>query len=343
MPLPIPMEKNFLAAMLHGRRSRLAENDRLDELCRIRTVEDLAQVLFPGESIESATALQRRMVSSLMHELDRLAGATAEDRRALLPWLRIRFLTENLKVMVRGRATHAAVETLSSYLIPLPRELTLDVSKMLEADSAEAFFALIPNSVLRKRLKILDKICVNHTESFYLETALDHAYLSERVFRAQGIGEDRELILAAVRQEVDIFHLMLAARGKLGYGLSPETLSGLYVHGGMPRKRFFNMLAANDLSALIKLAVGWVIDSSPRANDPAELEILAWNRLFRLANKAFRQGHMGMGAVIGYTILRRIELANLISLCEGIRTEVPPESLRARLIPCGMKEDVAHV
>ena len=42
---------------------------------------------------------------------------------------------------------------------------------------------------------------------------------------------------------------------------------------------------------------------------------------------------MGVAAVVGYVGLRRVEVANLIMLSEGIRLGVTPEVLRGRLIP----------
>ena len=53
----------------------------------------------------------------------------------------------------------------------------------------------------------------------------------------------------------------------------------------------------------------------------------------RLANRAFRRSHMGMGAVVGYTGIRRVEVANLITLSEGIRAGMAAETIRARLLP----------
>jgi V/A-type H+-transporting ATPase subunit C len=338
------MEMNFLAAMLHGRRSRLAEDGRLDELSLIRNVHELGRILYPDETISTASALQRRMVADLLNELGRLAGGTDQDRRALLPWMRVRFQIENLKVLARGRTTRTALESLLPYMVPLSRDLALDAQQLLAAESTGAFFARIPNPVLCKRILAIDETCRTQPGTFHLEAVLDHAFLGELAFRAQGIaGEDRESILAAIRQEVDLFHLMLVVRGKLGYGLKPETLLGLHVRGGgLAREGFAALLAVADLEAVAQMATGRVIDVRPGSADAAELETLAWNRLLRLANKAFRQGHMGMGAVVGYTILRRVELANLITLCEGIRIGTAPAALRARLIPRAVAE-ATHV
>jgi vacuolar-type H+-ATPase subunit C/Vma6 len=51
---------------------------------------------------------------------------------------------------------------------------------------------------------------------------------------------------------------------------------------------------------------------------------------------------MGLGAVVAYASIRRVEVANLISLSEGVRAGVAPEVVRRRLIP---RQDIegAHV
>lgn len=338
----VPMEQNFLAALLHGRRSRLAEAGRLDDLCRIRTVPELARVLYPGATVSSAAELQRRMAAGVLDELNGLAGGVEGDRRAFLPWLRVRFQVENLKVLARGRASRMTLESVQPHLMALPRDLKLDLPKLMAADSPAAFCALIPNPVLCKRLRKAGERLRALPDLFWLEAALDQAYLGELLFRAQGLaGEDRPPVLAAVRQEVDLFHLMLAVRGKSGYGMKPDALVELYVPGSaLTRQRFAAMLAARDLAEVAELAQGRAVDARPEKAGPAELETLAWNRLLRLANQAFRAGHMSLGAVAGYTLLRRVELANLITLCEGLRLGVAPGVLRARLIPRAVAEAV---
>jgi len=69
-----------------------------------------------------------------------------------------------------------------------------------------------------------------------------------------------------------------------------------------------------------------------KAADTSALEGLAWKRFFRLANFAFRQSHMGLGAIMGYAGLRRVEVANLITISEGIRNGMAAEKIHGRLI-----------
>ena len=166
-------------------------------------------------------------------------------------------------------------------------------------------------------------------------------------------GEDKEDVRPLILQEAAIFHLLLVVRGRFLYGLSPELLLPMHVTGGgIPRETFAAMLADPDLPTAAARAVGRAIDALPKTAqasgagsatlDPAALEALAWSRFRRLANRAFRRGHMTLGAVAGYVGLRRVEVANLITLSEAIRTGVPSESIRARMIPRHELE-AAHV
>jgi vacuolar-type H+-ATPase subunit C/Vma6 len=144
-------------------------------------------------------------------------------------------------------------------------------------------------------------------------------------------------------QEVDTFHLMLALRGRFHYELASEALLPMHVQGsGISRGRFTAMLSAPDPAAAVGRVADRVLDAMPFGEEvgtgasqevTAACEALAWKRFLRLANRAFRRGHMAIGQLIGYAGLRRVEVLNLITLSEAIRTGVSAAAIRARLIP----------
>jgi hypothetical protein len=74
MALQIALDLDYLAANVHGRRSRLAEAERLDALCRLRTVTDLARALFPESRFLTAAALQRVLILDQVEELTEIAS-----------------------------------------------------------------------------------------------------------------------------------------------------------------------------------------------------------------------------------------------------------------------------
>jgi vacuolar-type H+-ATPase subunit C/Vma6 len=336
---------DYLAARLHGRRSRLAEAERLDELCRLRSIPELASALYPEREFQTTVDLQRQLVQDLAGEMSELVAHLTGGGARLLDWMVARFQVENLKILVRGLATRTPLDLLQSHLVSLPKELGLNVRALATAGSLDEFIRLLPVGPLRESLEEAAGSYGGQTKPFFLEAALDRGYFRELLARVDRLaGEDKEVIQAMVFQEVDIFHLMLVTRGRFHYGLPPALLLPLHLDGTrISRARFTAMLGEPDLRAAAHRAVGHALDSlppepkgmseAPSVVDPAMLEALAWKRFLHLANSAFRRSHIGLGTVVGYVGIRRAEVANLITLSEGIRTGLPVEVIRARLIP----------
>jgi vacuolar-type H+-ATPase subunit C/Vma6 len=308
----------------------------------VRTVPELGRALYPEREFHAAGELQRQLVQDLVGELAQLRAYLTGAGARLLDWLVARFEVENLKVLVRGFITRRPLELL--HLVSLPKEPALPTQALASAESWTEFVRLLPNGPLRESLEEAGDL-EGRPKPFFLEAALDRGYFRELLARAERVfGEDQKVVRDLVFQEVDMFNLMLVVRGKFHYGLTPASLLPLHVEGsGISRARFMAMLRETDLRAVDRHAVGRAVDALPpepkgtgeggTSLDPARLEALAWQRFQRLANAAFRRSPVGLGAVVGYAGLRRVEVANLITLSEAIRNGLGVEVIRARLLP----------
>lgn len=337
MRQPLGNDLDFLSARLHGRRSRLAEAERLDTLSGIRDLPEFFHAVYPEAKLPTATEFQRRLVRELIDEISAFLTHLSGTEARLLEWILVRFQVENLKVVLRGRSTGKPIE---EHLMPLYGTQAIDVQALTAAASLEEFATLIPQEAIGKKFLQLAAPLGDQSPPLFLEAALDSAYFAQLIAKVHAIsGEDTATIKALIFNEADMFHLMLAVRGRFHYGLTPELLLPLHVDGTrIPRMRFAAMLADPDLSTVANRAVGRVLDMLPRAADPVNIEVLAKDRFWRLANKAFRNSAIGFGVVIGYVGIRRVDVANLITLSEAIRAGMAPASVRARLIPRSGKE-----
>lgn len=335
---------DYLATRLHARRSRMAEAERLDALCQFRAIPELGRALRPEFDFSTAANFQRRLLQELVQEFSFCRRHLDGAGNALVSWMQARFQIENIKVLLRGFLNHTPLDALQKHLVPLRRELTLDAEALLNSETVGAFADHLPAGWPRKHLQSAVAVPRDGSREFFFEAALDIGYFHELLLRIELLSDaDKELIRSLARQEVEMFHLLLAVRGKFNHGLTAESLSPLGVPGsGAAAERFKAMLAAADISAAAKLGLGHCFDELPAgtatnetstATNPAILESLAWRRFLRLANGAFRHSQMGLGTVVGYLEIRRVEVANLITLSEGIRTGVAAEKIRARLIP----------
>ncbi len=95
---------------------------------------------------------------------------------------------------------------------------------------------------------------------------------------------------------------------------------------------------------MAKRVTGRVIDSFPQniTVSPSTLEELGWNRYDRLSCRAFRASILGPGIIFSYSGIRRIEVANLTSIIEGVRLAMSSDKIRSRLLPRTEWEEV-HV
>jgi vacuolar-type H+-ATPase subunit C/Vma6 len=341
----MPDDLDHLAAILHGRRSHMAEGDRLTGLCQVPTLQELAQLVFPGSEPRGVVEFQRLLVHDLIRELSGLLGHMSGPAAHLLHWLLVRFQLENLKVLIRIRFSGQTETRVQDYLVSLPRDLTLDAHGLSTAESYDDFIRLAPKGAFREALKRAIEIYGDRARPFFFEAVLDREYLQGLLAHVEMFREStREHFKPMYRQEVDIFHLMVVLRGKFHYGLDHEALLPLHVRGGrISRALFTQMLKDQDVRTAVERAAENVFDAPPPEETPdgrsspawvgaAALERLAWSRFAHLANLAFRKSHLGLGAVLGYAGLRRVEVANLVTLSEGVRRGIPGEAIRARMI-----------
>lgn len=332
---------DFANALLHGRHSRMHEGSRLDDICRLRTVPELARELGISIGTSSFSMLQRLLLEQLITELNSLRHHLADGSLLLYEWILARFQLEQLKVVIRGFLARSSAHLIREHLIVLPRELALNTDRLLCAESLTKYADLLPSNGLRDVAK--NALSANNTQLFFLEAALDHEYFREMLVRAARLHPtDLSEFNALMLQEIDIFHLLLVLRGKFGSGFKADQLLPLHVSGSAITKTLFKeMLSDPEPATAAKRVVNRAIDNVPQNQtvNVSILEEMCWNRYYRLSCQSFRKSMLGPGIIFSYAGLRRTELANLITIIEGVRLGMAVDKLRSRLLPRAEWED----
>ncbi len=296
---------DYLAARLHGRKSRMAETERLDRLCRIRNLSDFSATIFPDAEYHEIIDLQRQLVHELAHEVSGFTPHLAGPRAQLLDWILVRFRLQNIKVLIRAHITKIPVYEVQKHLVPLPEEPAPGTYIPATTDPLSVFTRLLPKEKLRKDF---EKTLVTYSDNlrpFFLEAALDSGYFSELLARVNRLPEEeRDIVRPVAEQEADIFHMVLCIRGKFHYGLTPDLLLPFHVGGtGISRARLTAMLNDPDSDTAITRLLGHAVDELPSEHRSGEtdgqtyaahVEALARKRLLRLANSAFRKRPYGI-------------------------------------------------
>jgi vacuolar-type H+-ATPase subunit C/Vma6 len=305
----------------------------LESLCRIRSQAELAKAIRADTPIETSAEIQQRLVRDLVDDFYDILIHLSGARHRLFGWLLDRFQLRNLKLVYRAFRTGASSDELQKHVIPWPGKPTLDLKGLALVKTLGELPRVLPVGPLYDMFREAILRPEVAEDPYLWETRLDRDYFRELLTRLNDLtAEDREVIGPMIVQEVDTFHLMLVLRF-LSRADSPfSKVQSMHIEETrIPRQMFGTMLGSKEFSTAIAPAVGRALDVLPA--NPWTVEALAWTRFQRLANRSFRAGHMGFGVIAGYAGLRRIEVANLLTISEGIRINLASDQIRTRMLP----------
>ena len=271
MPKDSHTDLTFLAARLHGRRSRAAEGERLDELCALSNVPELSRKVLGGIEIATAPELQRDP-----HATTHRRSARAERphpgcaaRPARLGASSIHRLQS--QGAAPGGCSIGSTGTRSSRTSSRCPGSSRPWGPCLPSSkSVRELVDLVPLPALREPLARVLRSQVAQGHPFFFEAALDQAWLQGMMKRAAALAsEDAELVSELVAQEARIFHLMLVLRGRAQQGLDPAALLPWRLELGPAEKRRLVAAAADPRNQLL-LAAGSAADVAGRGGECVE-------------------------------------------------------------------------
>ena len=82
---------DYLATRLHARRSRMAEAERLDALCQVRTLPELSRAVRLDTDYQAVAEFQRRLVQDLARELAGCVRHVGGAGGEVFAWILARF------------------------------------------------------------------------------------------------------------------------------------------------------------------------------------------------------------------------------------------------------------
>jgi vacuolar-type H+-ATPase subunit C/Vma6 len=334
----VPFE--FLAAKLRGRRSKLFEGDRLRELVRLRSVEDLIFRLYPREDIRDAADLERTILRECVAELAGFAryvgGAYGRLYRALIDF----YPVENLKVLWRlfGPDDPTAAPDgprRQGELVELPDAFEAQLRQVPTFGRPREFAAAIPMPAVRAAALEALSVYEETRRKGYLEMAFDRGYWTEVVAALAVLRHaDREDCAAPVLAELDSMRLLGTVRAAETYGMSWDEWSRFLPPdaGSIGRPALQAMHGAPE-PAEAAAALPWVDADAYDIEkwDVGTLEEELWHRTVRMANRQYYKTTSGPAVLVSYFYLKREETRHLLALVQFLRYGTPEAEVVAQL------------
>ncbi|MFO7897473.1 MAG: V-type ATPase subunit [Planctomycetota bacterium] len=326
---------DFIVAKVRGMHGKLYGGERLSDLCRLGSVEDLAAELAPGVPIGDAAALQGELVSrhvaALRGLLDHLDGWEAAMLLALLR----HYQAENLKVILRCWATGAGERALRRYAVELPPPLDLPAEALMRSPDIERLVKAVPVKFLRDGAMQGVGEYEQSGRLFFIEAGIDKAnYGNLKQAADRGTGESGKVTRGLVHTELDVYNVLFVLRGVFNYALLFNKLRNfLAPSGGRAGIRVLEDLReAEDAAAAVRRVPPGLRTAAEPSDSLDGLEADLWSGLYRAARRRYYTAVLSFGAVVAFAYIKRVELSNLIRISEGIRYGQRAEAIRDQLV-----------
>jgi len=333
--MPISGDFDFIHAKTHGLRSRVYELERLDILCDLRTIPQLWHRLYPQADPADHHALERRLLADHIAVLDTIRKHLPAHLVAFYTWLLRRLQVENLKVLLRAWKARTPLEAVEPFLAPLPADLALPSGALLKAGGLADFLLLVRQPRLREAGERSAELFVDTQETFFVETALEGAYYTGLLAEHEGLrGAHASHSQGLVRFEVAAYNILALFRLKLSYGLAYDDARRFFVPPHPHPFRLERLYDYPEFDDMVKLVPREFLprDAGQEPQSVADLERALWQRQLQLANRQFYRSVSDFGAVAAFYTIKRVELANLIRVVEGVRYGLEPDAIRQGLI-----------
>ncbi len=326
---------DFIIAKVKGMRGKLYEGDRLLPLCDTPTIEDLAARLAPGKPIGDTAGLQRYLTVQHVAALHRILTSLDGWEAEMFLWMLRHYQAENLKVIIRAWATKAGSQAISAYTVALPEPLDLPADAMIKSPSMEALILSIPVKQFRDgALQGLGDF-EESGRPFFMEAGIDKAYFTELQYLAgRGRASARTAVLKLVGIEIDIHNTMTILRAVFNYSvLFNKIRPFLAPPGGAVGPRVMDQIRkAPDIDAAAANVPITLIGGERRPLSGDDVELAMWSTLHKTANRQYYTSVLDFGAIAAFYYIKRVELANLITISECHRNGQRRDPARQKLM-----------
>ena len=333
-----PVDFAFVAAKLHGMRSKLYEAERVEPLTSLRNAFEMMASVFPRLDVRSRTRFERTLVETHVRDLVRVQTFLQGRNRYFFDWQLERYRVENLKVVLRGWKAQRPIDAVTELLIDLPEAYAVPVAELLATRKLNDVIKLMPVACYGKGVRKASVQFHDTGRLFHIEAGLDQAYFEELCARARRLKHtDRGQVNELVRREVLMYDVLFIMRARLNYDVAPEDVREFVVTGTDPAPRRMMLepiIEADRLEGMIAALPEEkdLLGPGVMPTNLEELQQCMWERLYLAANRLFYRAVFHMGCVEAFYYIKRVELRNLIRIAELLRQEIRPAQITRELI-----------
>ena len=286
--------------------------------------------------------LEHVFKKSLYNDYTKLFRFTTGEFKSGITILYQSLETDDIKLLIGSFCRKQLDELKDEELTYLKYHTELDVPAMLESKTMEALIDKLKDTHYYKPLQ---PFVSEQTPNFLkLDKVLDNLDCQKRIagYKSQLSGSSRELALSLCATEIDVRNLFFIYRMKKLYSVPiGDIIANLIPHyHRISIKDFMAMAECSSLQEVVgmisKTYYGFIFQEGQESIWESNYS----DYLYHMHLHNFRTHSNDIGIIMAYFFLKENDIRNLITIIEGIRYQMPKESIASLLV--GNRKRMKH-
>jgi len=342
MRFPFPENKalkyGYSNARVRGMKGLLLSSNYLDELIKVPTIPEMAELLQRTHYKEHIAALSLKHSGSSLIELaagrhfvevvNRVRHFTPKSDKQILNGLLKRWDLLNLKVVLIAMRSGKSFDEIKDYLFSLGSMSIEDFGKIAKADDEQLLkvikstpigkelFSLSMKSFSKRMLESFNESIKKKDNFAQVQIILGiYGYLfAEKAL--ESTNRDVKKILKILRNEIDAKNILIIERikkyKKTKY--DNQSIPKYLISGGASKSLIDEILLSKDLDTTAKILSKRFKEFTVKSKSElslVDLEIAFEKALAYEKSKIFFQSNLSIGVILGFLLLKEEEMNNL--------------------------------
>lgn len=224
---------------------------------------------------------------------------------------------------------------LTEVYVPLPSNRLADLDRLAMADSYDAMLGCIKNKALRNALAQYVPSNGGRIDVTSIEAMLDKfLYKRESAMVDKYNGVTHTILRDLIDTDAELRNLRRIVRGKKYYGTDKEQLRSRTIdaHSYLRSSQFEKILSADSTGEIINLLKKSGYDHILGEVGFSDIDDFAKRVMYRKYRKNIRMSTSPTVTVFCYVGLTGIEIDNITTIIEGVRYNVPSDTIMKLLV-----------
>lgn len=336
---------SHLSAKIRAMKGKMLSEDDYDKLIKKNNVSEVAAYLkyetYYSDALKDLNEadVHRGFLEILLYRAEitdslKIARYLKGNYKTIYRFVYRKYEIEDLKKLLRTLQMGKSLTEIDRKILFISKHSKINFNETLKATNIRELVDSVKGTNF---YNILNGLIIDdyHIDLFAAEMALDLYYfnkLIEQLHTIIGSGE-KEIVTSIFGAEADLKNILWIYRAKKYYDTNKEMLYRYLIPLSykLKKQELIKMVEANDIDELIAVVLETYykkyLDDNPNLWEHQFLRYL-----LQIQDRNIIKSPYSLAPIIGYIVIKELEIRNIIAIIEGIRYKVEPLEIKQHLI-----------